>query len=54
VGRDLQLSPAQHGDRVNYLIFPYVELGGEPWPNVANTFSFTDVGSSQQAQRAAR
>ena len=32
VGRDLQLSPAQHGDRVNYLIFPYVELGGEPCP----------------------
>jgi len=54
VGRDLQLNPAQHGDRVNYLIFPYVELGGEPWPNVANAFSFTDVGSNEQAQRAAR
>src|SRR5438309_789759 len=54
VGRDLQLSPAQHSDRVNYLIFPYVELAGEPYPNVANAFSFTDVGSSQQAQRASR
>ena len=54
VGRDLQLNPAQHGDRVNYLIFPYVELGGEPYPNVANAFSFTDVANSQQSQRASR
>jgi len=54
VGRDLQLNPAQHGDRVNYLIFPYVKLGGEPYPNVANAFSFTDVGNSQQSQRASR
>jgi transglutaminase-like putative cysteine protease len=54
VGRDLQLNPAQHGDRVNYLIFPYVELGGEPYPNVANAFSFTDVGNTQQSQRASR
>src|ERR1051326_9083291 len=54
VGRDLQLNPAQHGDRVNYLIFPYVELGGEPYPNVANAFSFTDVDNTQQSQRASR
>jgi transglutaminase-like putative cysteine protease len=53
VGRDLQLSPAQHGDRVNYLIFPYVELGGQPWPNVANAVSFTDIGS-HEATRASR
>jgi hypothetical protein len=54
VGRDVQLSPAQHGDRVNYLIFPYVELGGEPYPNVANAIAFTDVKSSQQSERASR
>jgi transglutaminase-like putative cysteine protease len=53
VGRDIALSPKQHGDRVNYLIFPYVELDGQPYPNVANAISFSDVGSSQ-AQRASK
>jgi hypothetical protein len=38
VGRDLQLNPAQHGDRVNYLIFPNVELDREPYPNVDSAF----------------
>jgi transglutaminase-like putative cysteine protease len=54
LGRDVELSPKQHGDRVNYLIFPYVELDGQPYPNVANAISYTDVSSSQQAQRASR
>jgi transglutaminase-like putative cysteine protease len=53
VGRDLQLSPRQRGEPVNYLIFPYVELGGQPWPNVANAISFTDIGS-HEATRASR
>jgi transglutaminase-like putative cysteine protease len=52
VGRDVALSPRQHGDRVNYLIFPYVELDGQAYPNIANAISFADVGSRQQAQRA--
>jgi hypothetical protein len=54
VGRDVQLNPAQHGDRVNYLIFPYVELGGEPYPNVANAISFSDFTNGREATRAAR
>jgi len=45
VGRDLELRPKQHGERVNYLIFPYVELDGTPYLNVANDISFTDVTS---------
>lgn len=53
VGRDLELNPKQRGERVNYLIFPYVELDRQPYPNVANAFSFTDVSSSQ-SQRASR
>lgn len=51
LGRDIELSPHQHGDRVNYLIFPYVELGGESYPNIANEISFTDLSASQQASR---
>jgi transglutaminase-like putative cysteine protease len=54
VGRDVQLNPAQHGDRVNYLIFPYVELGGEPYPNVANAISFSDIPAGGEATRAAK
>jgi transglutaminase-like putative cysteine protease len=51
MGRDIELSPRQHGDRVNYLIFPYVELDGQPYPNIANAVSFTDLSSAQQASR---
>jgi len=53
MGRDLELSPKQHGERVNYLIFPYVELDGQSYPNIANAISFTDL-SNGQAERAAR
>lgn len=51
MGRDIELSPRQHGDRVNYLIFPYVELDGQPYPNIANAISFRDIGNAQQASR---
>ncbi len=51
LGRDIELSPRQHGDRVNYLIFPYVELDGQPYPNIANAISFRDVSNAQQASR---
>jgi len=50
LGRDLMLSPRQQGDRLNYLIYPYVEMDGKPYPNVANAFSFADMASTQQAK----
>ena len=49
VGRDIQLSPIQHGERLNYFIYPYVELGGKEYSNVANAFSFSDLKRVQQA-----
>jgi hypothetical protein len=52
LGRDLELRPKQHGERVNYLIFPYVELDGQPYPNVANAISFNDAAGAQEAKRA--
>jgi hypothetical protein len=54
VGRDIELSPKQHGSRVNYLIFPYVELDGQSYPNVANAISFADVSSRQETAQASR
>jgi len=53
VGRDIQLSPKQHGERLNYFVYPYVELGGKEYSNVSNTFSFADVKSIQQASAQA-
>jgi transglutaminase-like putative cysteine protease len=51
MGRDIELSPRQHGDRVNYLIFPYVELDGQLYPNIANAISFRDLSNAEQALR---
>ena len=51
VGRDLELSPHQHDERLNYFVFPYVELDGKAYPNVANSFSFSDMSESRQARR---
>ncbi|HEV2987349.1 MAG TPA: transglutaminase-like domain-containing protein [Candidatus Angelobacter sp.] len=50
IGRDLELSPKQQGDRLNYFIYPYVEMDGKPYPNVANAFSFSDASTAQQAK----
>jgi transglutaminase-like putative cysteine protease len=49
VGRDLELKPGQHDEKLNYFIFPYVELDGKPYPNIANGFSFADVTENPQA-----
>jgi hypothetical protein len=51
VGRDVELRPRQHGDPLNYFIFPYAELDGQPYPNISNAFSFSDVTENKQARR---
>ncbi len=52
LGRDLELSPRQHGERLNYMVYPYAELGGQSWPNIAIAFSFRDADA--HARSAAR
>lgn len=42
VGRDLILQPPQDGAPVNFLVYPYVEVGGEPWSHVSTHYSFAD------------
>jgi hypothetical protein len=49
MGRDLVLNPRQSGDPLNYFVYPYVEVDGKKWENVANRFSFADVDSSSSA-----
>jgi transglutaminase-like putative cysteine protease len=46
IGRDVQLSPKQHGQPLNYFIYPYVELNGKEYPNVSIAFSFAEVNQA--------
>lgn len=43
IGRDLKLNPSQHGEALNYFIYPYVEVGGKAYPRLNTEFSFADV-----------
>jgi hypothetical protein len=46
IGRDLRLNPPQQGKPLNYFVYPYVEVDGQEFPNVALAFSFADVGAA--------
>lgn len=46
MGRDLTLNPRQKGEPVNYFVYPYVEVAGQPYPNVSQAFSFADEGTA--------
>jgi transglutaminase-like putative cysteine protease len=50
MGRDLVLNPPQQGKPLNYFVYPYVEVDGQEFPNVALAFSFVDVGTAVAAQ----
>jgi hypothetical protein len=52
VGRDLELNPRQHGGRLNYFIYPYAELNGAEYPNVAIAFSFANLNEEKVAHLA--
>lgn len=45
-GRDLRLSSSQHGDPLNYFIYPYAELNGKPFSGLQTHFSFRDLPST--------
>jgi transglutaminase-like putative cysteine protease len=45
MGRDLRLNPPQDGKPLNYFVYPYVEVDGREFPNVALAFSFADADS---------
>jgi len=48
-GRDIRLSPEQKGDPLNYFIYPYAEINGQPVKALQTHFSFRDVAATQQA-----
>jgi transglutaminase-like putative cysteine protease len=41
IGRDIRLDPPQHGDPLNYFIYPYAEVDGKPFA-LDSKFSFQD------------
>lgn len=48
-GRDIRLNPAQKGDRLNYFVYPYAEVGGKPYDQLQTHFAFRDVSASVTA-----
>jgi transglutaminase-like putative cysteine protease len=44
-GRDITLVPKQDGEPLNYFVYPYVEVGGKPYPaeKIQKKFSYKDV-----------
>lgn len=42
-GRDLALVPKQQGEKLNYFIYPYVEVDGKPHAGVEKKFSFKEI-----------
>jgi transglutaminase-like putative cysteine protease len=42
-GRDLTLAPKQHGEPLNYFIYPYVEIDGKPSSSLEKSFAYRDL-----------
>lgn len=53
MGRDLELVPRQHGEPLNYFIYPYAEVDGEPLPqaSVKTALSYRDLPALSHAGR---
>ncbi len=43
IGRDIRLEPPQKGEPLNYFIYPYVEVDGQPFSKVEKSFRFRDL-----------
>lgn len=52
LGRDITLQPPQQGPPLNYFIYPYVEVDGQPFDQVDHRFYFADVTSSSDGVTA--
>ena len=48
-GRDIHLSSEQKGAPLNYFIYPYAEINGQPLQGLQTHFFFRDVSLSQRA-----
>ncbi len=48
-GRDLRLDPPQQGEPLNFFVYPYAELDGQPWSGWKASYSFRDVTPASAA-----
>jgi transglutaminase-like putative cysteine protease len=48
-GRDIRLSPQQKGDPLNYFVYPYAELNGQPFKGLQTHFSFQDLAPAGES-----
>ena len=46
-GRDIHLSAEQKGGPLNYFVYPYEEVKGQPTKNLQTRFAFRDVGAAR-------
>jgi transglutaminase-like putative cysteine protease len=49
-GRDLRLSPEQKGAPLNYFIYPYAEVAGQPVKGLVSHFAFRDVARAEKGE----
>jgi transglutaminase-like putative cysteine protease len=42
-GRDILLEPRQHGEKLNFFIYPYAELNGKPYEKMETSFTFLEL-----------
>lgn len=54
-GRDLQLTPPQQGEPLNYFVYPYAELNGKVYGHLETHFAFRDLppAASPATQKSA-
>ena len=48
-GRDIRLSAEQKGEALNYFIYPYAEVNGQPVKDLKKTFTFRDLSPTERA-----
>jgi hypothetical protein len=48
MGRDIRLVPPQKGEPLNYFVYPYAELDGQPYDAITHHASFRDDSASTQ------
>ena len=50
-GRHLVLEPAQHGAPLNFFVYPYAEVDGNPFEAIDRKFTFTDRAGRESESR---
>jgi transglutaminase-like putative cysteine protease len=47
MGRDIRLNPPQQSEPLNYFVYPYAELNGQPFDQLQSRFAFQDLSAPE-------